>query len=68
MADVDGPLVELGHHQDCSHCLLLSVSNDGHLFGPLLKVLHTEPDSQSLVQCAGSVLLQALVSTDTKII
>lgn len=45
MADVDRPLVELRHHEDRSDRLLLGVSNDGHLLGPLLKVLRTEPDS-----------------------
>jgi len=44
VADVDWPLVELRHHEDCGHRLLLSVSDDGYLLGPLLKVLHTEPD------------------------
>lgn len=44
VADVDRPLVELRHHEDRSDRLLLSVSDDGHLLGPLLKVLCTEPD------------------------
>lgn len=44
VADVDRPLVELGHHEDRRHRLLLSVSDDGHLLGPLLKVLHTETE------------------------
>lgn len=52
MADVDRPLAELRHHEDRSDRLLLGVSNDGHLLGPLLKVLRTEPDSYSLVSCA----------------
>lgn len=39
VADVNWPLVELSHHQDGGHCLLLSVGHDGHLLGPLLKVL-----------------------------
>lgn len=39
MADVDWPLVELSHHEDGSDCLLLGVSDNGHVLGPHLKVL-----------------------------
>lgn len=48
VADVDRPLVELSHHEDRGDRLLLGVGNDGHLLGPLLKVLHTETDRYSL--------------------
>lgn len=42
MADVDWPLVELRHHEDGGHRLLLGVSDDGHVLGPHLKVLQSE--------------------------
>lgn len=45
VADVDGPLVKLSHHQDGGHRLLLSMSHNGHVLGPFLKVLQTEAGS-----------------------
>lgn len=42
VADVDGPLVELSHHEDGGDRLLLSVSHNGHVSGPYLKVLHSK--------------------------
>lgn len=42
VADVDWPLVELSHHEDGGHRLLLGVGHDGQVLGPLLKVLWTE--------------------------
>lgn len=42
VADVDGPLVQLSHHQDGGHRLLLGVGHDGQVLGPLLKVLRIQ--------------------------
>lgn len=47
VADVNRPPVELRHHEDRGDRLLLGVSDDGELLGPLLEVLHTEPDSSA---------------------
>lgn len=50
VADVDGPLVELSHHEDGGNRLLLSVSHNGHVSGPHLKVLHSEKQ-EHLMDC-----------------
>lgn len=42
MADVDWPLVQLSHHEDGGHRLLLGMGHDGKVLRPLLKVLRTE--------------------------
>lgn len=47
VADVHRSLVELSHHQDGGHRLLLSVCHDGKMLGPLLKVLPGEQSCKS---------------------
>lgn len=41
VTDVHGSLVQLGHHQNGRHCLLLSVGYNRQVLRPLLKVLQS---------------------------